>query len=99
MYATVVATPDASFNVATSQCDICEALGEKKTTTVVEHYTNGVKDTEDVTYTATTAPRLWSALRASRSNSTNADGDYRLVVIDTYARSRSTEVFTEEDRR
>ena len=57
----------ASFNVETSQCDICDALGVKKTTTVVDTYTNGVLDTKDVTYTATATKAMVGAQgRAAR---------------------------------
>ena len=82
-YATVVATADASFNVETSQCDICEALGVKKTTTVVDTYTNGVKDTKDVTYTATATKAMVGA-QGRQLEYYEVDGGYRLVVIDTY---------------
>lgn len=53
--------PKATFNVETSQCDICEALGVKKTTTVVDTYTNGKLDTKDVTYTATATKAMVGA--------------------------------------
>ena len=82
-YATVVATADASFNVETSQCDICDALGVKKTTTVVDTYTNGVLDTEDVTYTATATKAMVGA-QGQQLEYYKVDGGYRLVVIDTY---------------
>ena len=90
VYATVVATPD----VATSQCDICEALGVKKTTTVVDTYTNGVKDTEDVTYTATATKAMVGA-QGEQLEYYKVDGGYRLVVIDTYL-AQVNEVFTEK---
>ena len=82
-YATVVATADASFNVETSQCDICDALGVKKTTTVVDIYTNGVLDTKDVTYTATATKAMVGA-QGQQLEYYKVDGGYRLVVIDTY---------------
>ena len=82
-YATVVATADASFNVETSQCDICDALGVKKTTTVVDTYTNGVLDTKDVTYTATATKAMVGA-QGQQLEYYKVDGGYRLVVIDTY---------------
>ena len=94
VYATVVATPDAAFHVATSQCDICEALGVKKTTTVVDTYTNGVKDTEDVTYTATATKAMVGA-QGEQLEYYKVDGGYRLVVIDTYL-AQVNEVFTEK---
>ena len=82
-YAEVTATPKATFNVETSQCDICEALGVKKTTTVVDTYTNGVKDTKDVTYTATATKAMVGA-QGQQLEYYKVDGGYRLVVIDTY---------------
>ena len=83
VYATIVATPDAAFHVATSQCDICEALGEKKEATIVDTYTNGVKDTKDVTYTATATKAMVGA-QGQQIEFYEVDGGYRLVVIDTY---------------
>ena len=94
-YATVVATADASFNVETSQCDICDALGVKKTTTVVDTYTNGELDTKDVTYTATATKAMVGAQGEQIEFYQNADGDYRLVVIDTYL-AYVNEVVTEK---
>ena len=82
-YAEVTATPKATFNVETSQCDICDALGVKKTTTVVDTYTNGVLDTEDVTYTATATKAMVGA-QGQQLEYYKVDGGYRLVVIDTY---------------
>ena len=82
-YATVVATAAASFNVETSQCDICDALGVKKTTTVVDTYTNGVLDTKDVAYTATATKAMVGA-QGQQLEYYKVDGGYRLVVIDTY---------------
>ena len=82
-YATVVATADASFNVETSQCDICDALGEKKTATIVDTYTNGVLETKDVTYTATATKAMVGA-QGQQLEYYKVDGGYRLVVIDTY---------------
>ena len=83
VYAEITATPDASFNVETSECDICEALGVKKTTTVVDIYTNGKLDTKDVTYTATATKAMVGA-QGQQLEYYKVDGGYRLVVIDTY---------------
>ena len=84
-YATIVATPDAAFHVATSQCDICEALGEKKEAKVVEAYNNGKADkTLLETYKATATKAMVGAQGEQIEFYQNADGDYRLVVIDTY---------------
>ena len=94
-YAEVTATPKATFNVETSQCDICEALGVKKTTTVVDTYTNGKLDTKEVTYTATATKAMVGAQGEQIEFYQNADGDYRLVVIDTYL-AYVNEVVTEK---
>ena len=61
LYAEITATPDASFNVATAECDICGALGVKKSADVVETYTNGVKNTAAETYTATATKAMVGA--------------------------------------
>ena len=82
-YAEITATPKATFNVETSQCDICEALGVKKTTTVVDTYTNGKLETADVTYTATATKSMVGA-QGQQLEYYKVDGGYRLVVIDTY---------------
>ena len=94
-YATIVATPDASFNVATSQCDICEALGEKKEAKVVEAYNNGKADkTLLETYKATATKAMVGAQGRQIEVYEVKDG-YRLVVIDTYL-AQVNEVFTEK---
>ena len=93
-YAEVTATPKATFNVETSQCDICEALGVKKTTTVVDTYTNGKLDTKDVTYTATATKAMVGA-QGEQLEYYKVDGGYRLVVIDTYL-AYVNEVVTEK---
>ena len=80
---TVVDKPDASFNVATTECDICAALGVKKSADVVEIYTNGVKKGTD-TLTATETKAKLGAQGRQIEFYENKDGDYRMVVIDTY---------------
>ena len=96
VYATIVATPDASFNVATSQCDICEALGEKKEAKVVEAYKNGKADkTLLETYKASATKAMVGAQGEQIEFYQNADGDYRLVVIDTYL-AKVLDVVTEK---
>ena len=80
---TVVDKPDASFNVATTECDICAALGVKKSADVVEIYTNGVKKGTD-TLTATETKAKLGAQGQQIEFYENKDGDYRMVVIDTY---------------
>ena len=82
-YAKITATPKATFNVETSQCDICDALGEKKTATIVDTYTNGVLETKDVTYTATATKAMVGA-QGQQLEYYKVDGGYRLVKIDTY---------------
>ena len=82
-YAVVTDKAAATFQVETSQCDICEALGEKKNATIVDTYTNGVLDTKDVTYTATATKAMVGA-QGQQLEYYEVDGGYRLVVIDTY---------------
>ena len=83
-YAEVTATPKATFNVETSQCDICEALGEKKEAKVVEAYNNGKADkTLLETYKATATKAMVGAQGRQIEVYDVKDG-YRLVVIDTY---------------
>ena len=94
-YAEVVATPDASYNVATAQCDICSALGEKTSAKIVETYTNGVKSTAAKTYKATATKAMVGAQGEQIEFYQNKDGDYRLVVIDTYL-AYVNEVVTEK---
>ena len=100
VYATITATPDAAFHVATSQCDICEALGEKKEAKIVEAYVNGVDDSAVdkallETYKATATKAMVGAQGEQIEFYQNADGDYRLVVIDTYL-AYVNEVVTEK---
>ena len=96
VYATIVATPDAAFHVATSQCDICEALGEKKEAKVVEAYNNGKADKALLeTYKATATKAMVGAQGEQIEFYQNKDGDYRLVVIDTYL-AYVNEVVTEK---
>ena len=83
-YATIVATPDASFNVATSQCDICEALGEKKEAKVVEAYNNGKADKALLETYKATATKAMVGAQGEQIEYYKVDGGYRLVVIDTY---------------
>ena len=95
-YATITATPAAAFHVATSQCDICEALGEKKEAKVVEAYNNGKADKALLeTYKATATKAMVGAQGEQIEFYQNKDGDYRLVVIDTYL-AYVNEVVTEK---
>ena len=100
VYATVVATPDAAFHVATSQCDICEALGEKKEAKIAEVYVNGVNDSKAAkdlieTYKATATKAMVGAQGEQIEFYELKSGDYRLVVIDTYL-AYVNEVVTEK---
>ena len=76
--------PDATFTVATAQCDICKALDESKEAKIVEAYTNGVADkTLLTTYKATATKSMVGAQGELLEYYAVEDG-YRLVVIDTY---------------
>ena len=94
VYATIVATPDASFHEPTTQCDICEALGEKTSAKVVEIYTNGVKATAANTYKATET-KAKVGEQGQIAEYYKVDGGYRLVVIDTYL-AKVTDVVEEK---
>ena len=94
-YATIAIAPDAAFQVATSECDICEALGEKKSAEIVEIYDNGklTKDTDKYTATAT---KSMKGAQGQQIEYYNVDtGKYRMVVIDTYL-AQVNEVVTEK---
>lgn len=84
VYATIVATPDATFNVATSECDICEALGVKKTTTIVEKYTNGTPDLKYNKDIVATVTKATLGEQGQQIEFYEVKGGYRMVVIDTY---------------
>ena len=94
-YATIVATPDAAFHVATSQCDICEALGEKKEAKVVEAYNNGKADKTLLETYKATATKAMVGAQGEQIEYYKVDGGYRLVVIDTYL-AQVNEVVTEK---
>ena len=83
VYATIVATPDAAFNVATSECDICEALGVKKTT-IVEKYTNGTPDLKYNKDIVATVTKATLGEQGQQIEFYKVKGGYRMVVIDTY---------------
>ena len=95
VYATIVATPDAAFHVATSQCDICEALGEKKEAKVVEAYNNGKADKTLLETYKATATKAMVGAQGEQIEYYKVDGGYRLVVIDTYL-AYVNEVVTEK---
>ena len=75
--------PDATFTVATAQCDICKALDEDTSAKIVETYTNGVSSTTAVTYKATATTTKVGA-QGELLEYYAVEGGYRLVVIDTY---------------
>ena len=94
-----VATPDASFSEATSECDICEALGEKTSAKVVEVYVNGDNKSTEAkglvdTYKAT-ATKDMVGEQGRIAEYYEVKGGYRLVVIDTYL-AQVTDVVTEK---
>ena len=94
-----VATPDASFSEATSECDICEALGEKTSAKVVEVYVNGDNKSAEAkglvdTYKAT-ATKDMVGEQGRIAEYYEVKGGYRLVVIDTYL-AQVTDVVTEK---
>ena len=93
-YATIVATPDAAFNVATTECDICEALGIKKTDKIVEIYDNGklTKDTDTLTATET---KDTLGAQGQQIEFYEVDDGYRMVIIDTYL-AKVNDVVTEK---
>ncbi len=93
-YATVVATPDAAFHVATTECDICEALGIKKTDKIVEIYDNGklTKDTDTLTATET---KDTLGAQGQQIEFYEVDDGYRMVIIDTYL-AKVNDVVTEK---
>ena len=93
-YATIVATPDAAFNVATTECDICEALGIKKTDKIVEIYDNGklTKDTDTLTATET---KNKLGAQGEQIEFYELDDGYRMVIIDTYL-AKVNDVVTEK---
>ena len=84
VYVEIVATPAATYTVATAQCDICKDLGEKNSAEIVEAYTNGKADkTLLTTYKATATTTKVGAQGQLLEYYEVKDG-YRLVVIDTY---------------
>ena len=93
-YATIVATPDAAFHVATTECDICEALGIKKTDKIVEIYDNGklTKDTDTLTATET---KDTLGAQGQQIEFYEVDDGYRMVIIDTYL-AKVNDVVTEK---
>ncbi len=80
---TITATADASFNVATTSATSARLSAIKKSADVVEVYTNGVKKGTD-TLTATETKAKLGDQGQQIEFYENKDGDYRMVVIDTY---------------
>ena len=84
VYAKIVATPDASYQVATTECDICKDLGASKKATIAERYDNGdanLKYNKEITATATKATL---SEQGQQIEFYEVKGGYRMVVIDTY---------------
>ena len=96
VYAKIVATPDASYQVATTECDICKDLGASKKATIAERYDNGdanLKYNKEITATATKATL---GEQGQQIEFYKLDGgDYRMVVIDTYL-AKVTKVVAEK---
>ena len=96
VYAKIVATPDASYQVATTECDICKDLGASKKATIAERYDNGdanLKYNKEITATATKATLGEQGQQIEFYKLD--DGDYRMVVIDTYL-AKVTKVVAEK---
>ena len=96
VYAKIVATPDASYQVATTECDICKDLGASKKATIAERYDNGdanLKYNKEISATATKATLGEQGQQIEFYKLD--DGDYRMVVIDTYL-AKVTKVVAEK---
>ena len=94
VYAEITAKADAEFHEPTTQCDICEALGEKTSAKVVEIYTNGERATAANTYKATET-KAKVGEQGQIAEYYKVDGGYRLVIIDTYL-AKVTDVVEEK---
>ena len=87
VYATVKATPVMTFTEATSECDICEELGESKEAVMTSTWTNGLESKTDVVLKATATKKTVGAQGqlVEIYDGMGADKDeYRMVIIDTY---------------
>ena len=96
VYTKIVATPDASYQVATTECDICKDLGASKKATIAERYDNGdanLKYNKEISATATKATLGEQGQQIEFYKLD--DGDYRMVVIDTYL-AKVTKVVAEK---
>ena len=99
VYAEITAKADAEFNEPTTQCDICEALGEKTSAKVVEVYVNGAKTTTEAKALAETYKATETKAKVGEQGQIaeyyKVDGGYRLVIIDTYL-AKVTDVVEEK---
>ena len=86
-YAKLTKAADAAFHVAATECDICEALAEKKGATISNAYFNGEhieKYNKNISATATKATLGAQGQQIEFYAENDDDGTYRMVVIDTY---------------
>ena len=86
-YAKLTKAADAAFHVAATECEICEALAEKKGATISNAYFNGEhveKYNKDISATATKATLGAQGQQIEFYAENDDDGTYRMVVIDTY---------------
>ncbi len=96
VYAKIVATPDAAYHVATSECDICKDLNVSKKATVAERYDNGTANLKYNKEIVATATKATLGAQGQQIEFYELDsGDYRMVVIDTYL-AYVNEVVTEK---
>ena len=86
-YAKLTKAADAAFHVAATECEICEALAEKKGATISNAYFNGEhfeKYNKNISATATKATLGAQGQQIEFYAENDDDGTYRMVVIDTY---------------
>ena len=96
VYATITATPDAAYHVATAECDICKDLSASKKATIAERYDNGVANLKYNKEIVATATKATLGEQGQQIEFYKLDsGDYRMVVIDTYL-AKVTKVVAEK---
>ena len=98
VYADIAIDPVATYDVATSECDIATALDEDKTADVVI-YTNGVAKEDTINATATKAMLGGQGTQIEVYDYTDANGNQvnRLVIVDTYLAEVTDVVTTRTD--
>ena len=86
IYATIAAKPVMTFTEATSECDICEELGESKEAEVESVWTNGVKANHDALSATATKKTVGDQgqLVEIYDGMGEDEDEYRMVIIDTY---------------